>query len=146
MANKKSGAEGVTAASGTVSGAIIGGGLGGPAGAAVGAVIGAAAGAMVGYSLARALVPAEEDAYWRSTFHSRPYVKPGSSYADYRDAYRYGWESAARDERAFDQAASDIEREWNADRDGSTLSWDDARDAVRDGFLHAKHGTVFRFD
>ena len=40
-----------------------------------------------------------EDTYWRNEFRTRPYVRPGSSYDEYRDAYRYGWESrAARSE------------------------------------------------
>jgi hypothetical protein len=32
-----------------------------------------------------------EDTYWRNEFRTRPYVRSGSSYDEYRDAYRYGW-------------------------------------------------------
>jgi uncharacterized protein YcfJ len=127
-------AEGVGATSGSVSGAIIGGGIGGPAGAAVGAVIGAAAGAVVGYGLARALEPAEEDAYWLTAFRSRPYVKPGSTYDDYRDAYRYGWRSRLHESRSFEEAAEDLERGWEEAKADSMLEWCDAKYAVRDGW------------
>jgi len=121
-----------------MSGAIIGGGIAGPAGAAVGAVIGAAAGAVAGYGLARALEPAEEDAYWLTAFRSRPYVKPGSIYEDYRDAYQYGWHSRLHESRSFGEAVEDLERGWDAARADSTLDWSEAKYAVRDGWYRVE--------
>ena len=41
-----------------------------------------------------------EDTYWRNEFRTRPYVRSGSSYDEYRDAYRYGWESRAANKTA----------------------------------------------
>src|SRR6188768_4080622 len=87
--------EGVGAAGGAATGAAVGASVGGPAGAIAGAAIGAVAGAVAGHGVAAAIDPDVEDAYWSDNYSSRPYVKPGAPYSDYRDAYRYGWESRA---------------------------------------------------
>src|SRR5688572_18850202 len=60
---------------GALAGAAIGGAVGGPVGAAVGGAIGAVAGGLGGKAAAEAVNPTQEDAYWRSNYASRPYVK-----------------------------------------------------------------------
>jgi hypothetical protein len=61
-------------------------------------------------------------------------VKTGYGYGDYRDAYRYGWESRAKTDAAWDDAADGLERGWDRAKDKSRLAWSDAKDAVRDGW------------
>lgn len=130
--------ESVGAAGGAVTGMAIGASVGGPAGAVVGAAVGAVAGGVAGHGVAAAIDPAVEDEYWRENYRTRPYVKPGSSYADYRDAYRYGWESRATRTGAFDEVADDLELGWEKAKANSRLAWRDAKQAVRDGWHHVE--------
>lgn len=123
--------EGAGAAGGAVAGMAAGAAVGGPAGAVVGAAIGAVAGGAAGHGIAVAVDPEEEDAYWRDNYRSRPYVRSGAPYSDYRDAYRYGWESR-RDNTSWDD--SNLERGWDTARRESSLTWAEAKDAVRDGW------------
>src|SRR3954471_23170736 len=90
---------GVGAAAAGAAGAAIGSvvpGAGTVVGGAVGAVVGAVAGGLAGKGVAEAIDPTAEEAYWRDTYLSRPYVSPGTNYDEYAPAYRYGWESQAR--------------------------------------------------
>ncbi len=60
-------------------GALAGIGLGaaaGPVGAAIGAVVGGVAGAFAGKSVAEAIDPTVEDAYWRDEYQRRDYYQP----------------------------------------------------------------------
>jgi hypothetical protein len=75
-----------------------------------------------------------EDAYWGENYRSRPYVKSGEKYTQYRDAYRYGWESRANSGSSWDDSSDAIERGWDKGKAGSSLMWDEAKDAVRDGW------------
>lgn len=112
--------------------------LGGPAGAVIGAAVGAVAGGLTGGAIATAVDPTVEDNYWRDNFRNRPYVKAGGEYGDYRDAYRYGWESRAKTHRAWDDTANDLERGWDKAKAKSSLAWSDAKGAVRDGWHHVE--------
>lgn len=79
--------------------------------------------------------PTIEDAYWRENYKRRPYIAKGSTYDDYRDAYRYGWESRVnRADGRFEDATSDLERGWDNFRSKSKLAWADAKEAVRDAW------------
>ena len=127
-------AEGVGAAGGAVTGLATGAAVGGPIGAVVGAAIGAVAGGLAGHGVAAAFDPAVEDAYWRDNYASRPYVKPGSSYDDYGDAYLYGGSSRANTQSTWDDTEHDLERGWDTAKNKSSLGWNDARNAVRDGW------------
>jgi hypothetical protein len=112
----------------------VGASVGGPVGAVVGAAVGAVAGGVAGNAVADAIDPAVEDAYWAENYSSRPYVKPGAPYSDYRDAYRYGWESRANSTSRWDDAANDLERGWGKAKTNSRLAWSEAKEAVRDGW------------
>jgi rubrerythrin len=126
------------AVGGVAGGAMAGaaaGGLGGPAGAAIGAAVGAVAGAMGGKAIADRIDPHEEDKYWQSTYSSRSYVSPGSTYDDYGPAYKLGYERYPDYHgRSFDDVEPEFERDWNSTRGNSRLEWSDARYATRDAF------------
>ena len=130
--------ETVGAAGGAVAGMTVGAAVAGPPGAVVGAAVGAVAGGAAGHGVAAAFDPAVEDAYWRDNYRSRPYVSPGADYSNYRDAYRYGWESRARARASWDDTQSDLERGWDKARANSRLAWSEAKDAVRDGWHHVE--------
>src|SRR5437773_12304111 len=83
-----------TAAGGAAAGAAAGMAVG-PVGAVVGAIAGGLLGGLAGKAVAEDVEPTVEEAYWREHFASRPYVEPGSDYARYEVAYRYGWEARA---------------------------------------------------
>ncbi|MBP9945250.1 MAG: hypothetical protein KBH14_02525 [Vicinamibacteria bacterium] len=131
--------SGVGAAVGTVVGAAAGA-LGGPAGMAAGAAIGAAVvggvvGGLAGKAAGEKIDPTVEDAHWSKSYASAPYVAQGSDYKRYQPAYKYGWESYARyDGRNFDQVESELGRDWEKNRDGSPLTWDNAKPATRDAW------------
>ena len=119
-------------AGGVMGGAAAGGAIGGmtgPVGAAVGAVVGAAAGAIAGKSIA--VDPAEEEAYWRDNYTTRPYVVSESTYDDYGLAYRHGVDAYTRyPGRPFDEVESDLGRDWSTSRGSSKLEWERAKHAV----------------
>jgi hypothetical protein len=119
---------------GAVAGLATGAALGGPVGAVVGAAVGAVAGGAAGHGVAAAIDPAAEDLYWQQNYLSRPYVKPGAPYTDYRDAYRFGWESVGAGYDSFDAAEPDLAKKWRDARGNSRLDWEDAKQAVRDGW------------
>lgn len=75
-----------------------------------------------------------EDAYWRDNYSTRPYVRPGAAYDDYRDAYRYGWESRAQAASKWDDVSNDLERGWDKAKAKSRLAWAEAKEAVRDAW------------
>ena len=80
------------------------------------------------------LDPTVEDSYWRDNYTSRPYVRPGAPYTDYRDAYRYGWESQRKFRSSWDDATDKLESGWESAKRESRLTWADAKQAVRDAW------------
>jgi bacterioferritin (cytochrome b1) len=121
-------------AGGAMAGAAAGG-LGGPAGAAIGAAVGAVAGAMGGKAIANRINPEVEDKHWRASYSSQPYVKSGSSYDDYGPAYRLGYERYPDYHgRSFEEAESELQRDWESRRGSSRLTWNEAKQATRDAF------------
>jgi phage tail tape-measure protein len=124
-------AVGLGSTAGAVGGAAVGS-VAGPLGAGVGAVVGGLAGGLAGIAAGEAATR-EEDDYWRGSFASRPYAA-GSSYEEFRPAYRYGWESRARDpERSFEEAESELRRGWE-EGEGHDLAWERAKQAIRDAW------------
>ncbi len=122
------------AAGGMAAGAAIGT-VAGPVGTAAGAVVGAIAGGLAGKGVAEQMDPTVEEGYWRDNFESRSYVNQGDTFSDYGPAYRYGSDSYRRFEgRTFDQAESDLKRDWERSKGESKLSWDRARHASRDSW------------
>lgn len=78
---------------------------------------------------------ANEDAYWRKNYGTRPYAGSTASYDDYAPAYRYGWESQSRyTGRRFEDVENDLERGWDTFKDKSNLAWNQAKGAVRDAW------------
>ena len=126
--------ETVGAAGGAVAGMATGAAVGGPIGAVVGAAVGAVAGGVAGHGVAAVINPTVENGYWQRNYSTRPYVKAGAPYSDYRDAYRFGWESAGAGYESFDAAEKDLSSKWNDARGNSRLNWADAKDAVRDSW------------
>lgn len=121
----------IGATSGAAAGAAIGS-VAGPVGTVLGTAIGAVAGGLAGKGAAEAINPTVEEEYWRRTYATRPYVSSGADYDTYRPAYQYGWESYARYQgRRFDEVESDLRRDWEGE---GRMSWDNARDAVRDAW------------
>lgn len=133
---------GVGATGGVAAGAAMGAAIGtaiGPVGTAVGGIIGAIAGGVgggyAGNEIAQAIDPQAEDTYWESNYSSRPYVDKGASYTQYRPAYRYGVTAATKTEgKSFEEAEADLRRGWGHSHGKSNLTWDHAKDAVRDAY------------
>jgi len=127
--------EGIGAAGGAAAGAAAGAAIGGPVGGLVGAAVGAVAGGLAGHGVAAAIDPEKEDMYWRTNYKNRPYVKSDAPYDHYRDAYRYGWESRGTyPSKKYNDVESDLERGWDRAKGKSSLVWQDAKHAVRDGW------------
>lgn len=125
---------GIGSASAGTAGAAIGA-MAGPAGAIAGAVVGAVVGGLIGHGVAEAIDPTVEHEYWRDNYRNRPYVDKEASYDEYAPAYQYGWESRVRfQDKTFEQAESEMERDWESRRGGCRLNWSEARNAVRDGW------------
>ncbi|KQP35618.1 PA2169 family four-helix-bundle protein [Pseudorhodoferax sp. Leaf274] len=121
---------GVGAAGGGVAGAAIGA-VGGPIGAAVGLVAGALVGGLAGKATAERINPTLEEAYWRESYTREPYYEAGRSYDDYGPAYAYGWGATATYPGAFEDAEPELARDWERQRGGSSLDWQQARPATR---------------
>ena len=128
--------SGIGAAAGAATGAAVGTAVGGPVGTLVGAAVGAVAGGLVGHGIAEGINPTEEDAYWRESYRTRPYVKPDRAYEDYQPAYRYGWESRARyGNRNWDEVEPELGRNLNDYNQGSARqTWDEAKQATKDAW------------
>ncbi|HEY2292594.1 MAG TPA: glycine zipper domain-containing protein [Thermoanaerobaculia bacterium] len=128
--------SGVGAAAGAATGAAVGTAVGGPVGTLVGAAVGAVAGGLVGHGIAEGINPTEEDAYWRASYRTRPYVKPDRTYEDYQPAYSYGWESRARyGNRDWDEVEPELGRDWNEYNQGTARqTWDEAKQATKDAW------------
>lgn len=128
-------------AGGAAAGAAVGT-VAGPIGTLVGAAVGVVAGGLAGKSVAEAIDPTREDAYWRDNYSQRPYVAQGSTYADYGPAYGVGVAAVGRyPGRSFDEVEPEMSRRWPDDKGTSGLPWDTARNAARDAWNRA-HGTV----
>jgi len=138
------GAHPIGVAGGATGGALAGaavGAIGGPVGAVVGGAVGAVAGGLAGKAAGEAVNPTEEDAYWREHHTSRPYFKSGRTYDDYRPAYAYGWESAARPEyhgRKFEDVENDLGRGWDKAKGTTRSEWSEMKQATRDAFDRAQ--------
>ncbi|MBC7434432.1 MAG: PA2169 family four-helix-bundle protein [Bdellovibrionales bacterium] len=118
------------AAGGAVAGAAAGA-LAGPAGALVGAIAGAVVGGLGGKAAAEAVNPTAEEAYWRGTFRNESYYEQGRTFDDYGPAYRLGWGGRDSYSGDFDAVEPSLAADWETRRDGSSLSWPQARAATR---------------
>lgn len=125
---------GVGAAGGAATGAAIGA-MAGPVATIVGGAVGAVVGGLAGKAVAEGIDPTVEDAFWRNSYITRPYVKAGSEYRVYQPAYRFGWEAASRyPDQTFDDIEDEIEADWTTTRGDSSLTWNEAKLAARDAW------------
>lgn len=128
----------IGAGTGAMTGAVAGAAVGsaaGPAGSAVGAVVGGIAGAKAGDSIAELVNPTDYNDYFQREFRKAPYFVGGSEWRDYEPAYKYGYETFPRYRgHRFEEVEPELERNWDAIRANSRLSWPEARQALRDGW------------
>ncbi len=126
---------GIGAAVGGAATGMAVGAAAGPIGAAVGAAVGAVAGGLAGKGVGEWIDPTTEDNWLRENFSSRPYVKKGETFDTYQHAYRYGGEAESRHHgRSFDEIEDDLKSGWGKAREHAGMTWNHARDAVRDAF------------
>ena len=126
---------GIGAAAGGMAAGAAAGSVAGPVGTVIGAAVGAVAGGLAGKGVAEMIDPTVEEAYWRETYTSRPYVTKGSTFDDYGPAYRYGVDAYSKyPKRSFDDIESDLDRDWQRAKGKSTLAWENAKHAARDSF------------
>lgn len=118
------------AAAGAAAGTVVG-----PVGTAVGAAVGAVVGGLAGKGVGEKINPTIEDAHWRETYTSRPYVDRAKAYDHYAPAYRYGWESRAKMPNAtWDESELALRRDWETHPHSWTLDWNSASHAIRDAW------------
>jgi hypothetical protein len=93
-----------------------------------------------GTSAAEAVNPSLEDRYWRRAFERRPYAASGAPYPQYQPAYKFGWEARLlHPDRCWDDIEPELAERWNERREGSTLSWEHAREAAQDAWHRLSH-------
>lgn len=126
-----------TGVGGTLGGiaatAIAGTMVAGPVGTAVGMAVGVVLGGLAGKSVAEAVDPTAEEAYWRKEFPNRPYAEPASTYEDFDPTYRFGWEAFQRySGLSWDDAKPHIRADWERDRPG--FPWERAEAPIKDSW------------
>lgn len=127
------------AGAGALGGAAVGAAVGGPVGAVVGAVAGGIAGAKAGDSIAEAVNPTAYNEYWQKSYKTRPYYSSSFTWDDYSPAYRLGYDAYGTNRGSkYDTIESKLERDWDRTKGTSRLAWNDARQAVRDGWHHVE--------
>ncbi len=137
---------GTGATAGAVAGAVAGAAAG-PIGSAIGALLGGIGGAKAGDAIAEYVNPTEFDDYWRANYKSASYYNSDREWDDYAPAYGLGY--YARDTyrgRRFDDLDDELEAKWNEIKGKSRLAWNDAREAVRDGWHHVERKLPGDFD
>ena len=138
--------SGTGAVAGAVTGAAVGS-AGGPVGSVVGAVVGGVVGAKAGDSIAEAVTPTEYHDHFKTEYKNTPYYTAGREWNDYEPAYQYGYDTYGqyRGQR-FEDVETDLERNWDKTRAKSNLEWNEAKQAVRDGWHHIERRMPGDFD
>lgn len=104
----------------------------------IGAAVGAVAGGLTGKGVGEQIDPTSEDDWLRDQFPHRPYVRPGETFEDYEEAYRFGGEAEARSSgRSFVDVEEDLGLEWGRRPHRSGMDWSRARHAVWDAYERA---------
>jgi uncharacterized protein YcfJ len=115
-------------AGGAAAGAAVGT-VAGPVGTVAGAAVGAVVGGIAGHSVAKAVNPSIEDAYWRENHRRQSFAK-NRSYDDYGPAYRSGYEGYAQyGARGCTFEDREVELRKNYEANQPKLAWDEARPA-----------------
>lgn len=136
---------GVGAAAGAAAGAGIGAVVGGPIGAVAGGIGGAVLGGLGGKAAAEGLDPTVEDTYWSENYPNRPYATLDTPFDVYRPAYRLGYEgwnkrNAAGTRKSFGDHEQELRAEWEGMTPSPKLTWDRAKNAVRDAWDRVSGG------
>ena len=129
---------GIGAALGGAAAGAAAGLVAGPAGALVGGVAGAFAGGMGGHAVAETANPtnpAAEAAYWQTNYLTEPYYESGRPFDDYAPAYRMGLFGYTEYSGDFDQTENRLATHWETQRERSSLSWPQAREASRAAWM-----------
>ncbi len=94
---------------------------------------GAPAGGQHGQVAAAAGRAPASQAYWRDRYGSDSYCEPGSSFEDYAPACELASSRRAQagGDQDFDAAEPELRQAWESSRDGSSLTWEQARAAMR---------------
>ena len=81
-----------------------------------------------------------EKKYWQDSYKSRPYYREGDEYTRYEPAYRYGLQTYnGHAGKSFDELDSaELQKGWDSARGSSDMTWDEAKDAVRDSYEHPR--------
>jgi hypothetical protein len=99
---------------------------------------GAVAGGVAGNKFADSIDPSAEEVYWRENYSNRPYVIHGATFNEYRPAYSYGVDAHRRYEgQSFEQAEPELMRDRDRVKGMSSLTWENAKHAVRDSWQRA---------
>jgi len=93
-----------------------------------------------------AAYPLAEVEYWREAFVREPYCDPARSFEEYATAYELGWVSYSRYGGDFEPAERVLANDWLVRKGVSTLSWEQARPAVRAGWQRADSARSFVSD
>ena len=137
MANERNEHD-VGKGTGAVAGAVAGGAIGsaaGPIGTAAGAVVGGVAGYAAGGAIAESVNPEAYDRHFSESYSSAPYYSDRYNWNDYQPAYQYGYNRYGEYKgQRFEDVEPQLERDWDSARGQSTMAWNDAKGAVRDGW------------
>lgn len=79
-----------------------------------------------------------ENVYWEKTYTTRPYYKETVTYSSMAPAYRYGVTTYERySGKPYEELSQDELRSgWEASRDNSTVTWEEAEPAFHDAYTH----------
>lgn len=76
-----------------------------------------------------------EEAYWRTSYASRPYARADRGYDYYQPGYRYGFESANRYKgRNWNEVEGELRSGWDRFEHRGQSAWENVKDAVRDAW------------
>lgn len=89
----------------------------------------------VGNQIDGAIEWESENDYWRKNYPSRPYYKSTTEYGVYEPAYHYGTDAYRKYEgKRFEEIEGDLKAGWEKLKDKSSLTWEQAKDAVQDAY------------
>ncbi|WP_052101254.1 hypothetical protein [Novilysobacter arseniciresistens] len=75
--------------------------------------------------------------HFRNNYQQASYYNTARSWDDYEPAYKYGYtQYGQREGQRFEEVENDLERGWEATKANSRLAWNEAKEAVRDGWHH----------
>jgi hypothetical protein len=83
----------------------------------------------------RTLSSSDYSRYFADNFEKSSFFRSGSEWQDYEPAYQYGYDSFGQYRgKRFDDVEGELAQAWNTTRRGSKLGWQEAKEAVRDGW------------